>query len=138
MGHRRSRQYQRNVPRGAAARPDRDTRGMRGAAGQPGRWSGPALCAPGGRGPGPAGLPARPPAAASPAPSAPPERSVPPDYAPRHGAGASPQNFQPPRDFQAPPPAAAPRPAAAQPAVAQPAAAQPAAAAQAEMLPSVD
>jgi ABC transport system ATP-binding/permease protein len=74
----------------------------------------------------PAGVPSRPPAAAAqgpaaaaPAPAAPAERPGPPDYAPRHGAGA------PPRDYQPPQPA-------------QPAVAQPAAAAQPEMLPSVD
>src|SRR6516225_9682363 len=66
---------------------------------------------------------------------APAEPAVPRDYAPRHGAGA------PPRDFQPPPPAVAPRPAApvpAAPAVAPAAAAAAAAAAQADLLPSVD
>ena len=60
---------------------------------------------------------------------------APRDYAPRHGSGAPPQDFQPPadspspRDYPSPQPAVAPQP---------PQLAQPAAAVQAEMLPSVD
>ena len=60
---------------------------------------------------------------------------APRDYAPRHGSGAPPQDFQPPaeypspRDYPSPQPAVAPQP---------PQVAQPAAAVQAEMLPSVD
>src|SRR5689334_20679104 len=59
------------------------------------------------------------------------------DYAPRHGSGPPPQDFQPPPDYPSPQPAVAPRPAAPVPPVA-PAAAAAAAAASAEMLPSVD
>jgi len=83
----------------------------------------------------PAGVPSRPPAAAEP----PRPEPAPRDYAPRHGSGAPPQDFQPPgdypspRDYPSPPPAVAPRPAAPVP----PAAAA-AAAAVPEMLPSVD
>jgi ABC transport system ATP-binding/permease protein len=57
---------------------------------------------------------------------------APRDYAPRHGSGAPPQDFQPPaeypspRDYPSPQSAAAPQPV------------QPAAAVQPEMLPSVD
>ena len=72
---------------------------------------------------------------AAPAPAAPeaeplrPE-PVPRDYAPRHGSGAPPQDFQPPGNYQPPRDYPSPQPAAA------PAAA--AAAAVPEMLPSVD
>ena len=75
-------------------------------------------------------------AAAAPPPAAPPADhpgtalsmpAAPRDYAPRHGAGA------PPRDFQSPPPVVAPPPSAP-----PPASAQPAAAVQSDMLPSVD
>jgi ABC-type multidrug transport system ATPase subunit len=76
----------------------------------------------------PGGVPSRPPAAAAAAP-APPERSGPRDYAPRHGPGATPRDYQPSQPAVAPRPAAAPPPAVS---------AQPAAAVQAEMLPSVD
>ena len=51
LDRRGPRQHQRDVPRAAAARPDRDPRGVRGPAGQPGRRPGPALRAAGGRGP---------------------------------------------------------------------------------------
>ena len=84
----------------------------------------------------PAGVPSRPPAAAEPL------QPAPRDYAPRHGSGAPPQDFQPPpgdypppRDYPPPQPAVAPRPAAPVPPVAPAAAA---AAAVPEMLPSVD
>src|SRR5690348_15789398 len=79
----------------------------------------------------PAGVPSRPPAAAEPLRPEPAPR----DYAPRHGSGAPPQDFQPPaeypspRDYPSPPPAVAPQP---------PQLAQPAAAVHPEMLPSVD
>jgi ABC-type multidrug transport system ATPase subunit/ABC-type multidrug transport system permease subunit len=66
------------------------------------------------------------PPAAAPAPAPEP---APRDYAPRHGPGA------PPRDYQPAQPAVAPRPAAPVPPAVP---AQPAAAVQAEMLPSVD
>ena len=69
----------------------------------------------------PVGIPARSAEPASPEPAAPR------DYAPRHGAGA------PPRDFQSPPPVVAPPPSAPHPAPAQPASAV-----QSDMLPSVD
>jgi len=60
-----------------------------------------------------------------------PEPAAPRDYAPRHGAGA------PPRDYQAPPPVAAPQPVAPPP-VPPVVPVQPAAAAQPDLLPSVD
>jgi ABC-type multidrug transport system ATPase subunit len=56
----------------------------------------------------------------------PAQEPAPRDYAPRHGAGAPPQDFQPPADYPSPQPAVAPQPV------------QPAAAVQPEMLPSVD
>ena len=52
LDHRGPRQHQRHVPRTSAARPDRDRRGLRGPAGQPGRRAGPALRASGARGRG--------------------------------------------------------------------------------------
>jgi ABC transport system ATP-binding/permease protein len=70
----------------------------------------------------PVGVPARPAEPAAPVPA------TPRDYAPRHGAGA------PPRDFQSPPPPVVAPPPSAPP----PASAQSAAAVSAEMLPSVD
>jgi ABC transport system ATP-binding/permease protein len=69
----------------------------------------------------PVGIPARP------AEPARPEPAAPRDYAPRHGAGA------PPRDFQSPPPVVAPPPSALPPAPVQSASAV-----QSDMLPSVD
>ena len=68
---------------------------------------------------------------AAPAPAEPlrPE-PAPRDYAPRHGSGAPPQDFQPPGDYQPPRDYPSPQPAAAPAAVA--------AAAVPEMLPSVD
>ena len=77
-------------------------------------------------------MPAAPAAAAAAAPAPEP---APRDYAPRHGPGA------PPRDYQPAQPAVAPRPAAPVPPAVPAQPAQPAAAAaavQAEMLPSVD
>jgi ABC transport system ATP-binding/permease protein len=74
---------------------------------------------------------------AAPAPAAPeaeplrPEQA-PRDYAPRHGSGAPPQDYQPPADYPSPRDYPSPQPAVA------PQLAQPAAAVQAEMLPSVD
>jgi ABC transport system ATP-binding/permease protein len=62
----------------------------------------------------------------------PAQEPAPRDYAPRHGSGAPPEDFQPPADYPSPRDYPAPQPAAA------PQLAQPAAAAQAEMLPSVD
>jgi ABC transport system ATP-binding/permease protein len=56
----------------------------------------------------------------------PAQEPAPRDYAPRHGSGAPPQDFQPPADYPSPEPVVAPQ------------LAQPAAAVQAEMLPSVD
>ena len=58
--------------------------------------------------------------------------AAPRDYAPRHGSGAPPQDFQPPADYPSPRDYPSPQPAVA------PQLAQPAAAVQAEMLPSVD
>jgi len=60
---------------------------------------------------------------------------APRDYAPRHGSGAPPQDFQPPADYPSPRDYPSPQPAVA-PQPPQPV--QPAAAVQAEMLPSVD
>jgi ABC-type multidrug transport system ATPase subunit len=75
---------------------------------------------------------------AAPAPAAPEAEPLRPepgsrDYAPRHGSGAPPQDFQPPGNYQ--PPRDYPSP---QPAAAPAAAAVAAAAAVPEMLPSVD
>ena len=57
----------------------------------------------------------------------PAQEPAPRDYAPRHGSGAPPQDFQPPADYPPPQPAVAPRPAAPAPPAAptQQAAAQP-------------
>ncbi|HEY3646920.1 MAG TPA: FHA domain-containing protein [Streptosporangiaceae bacterium] len=57
---------------------------------------------------------------------------APRDYAPRHGSGAPPQDYQPPADYPSPRDYPSPQPAVA------PQLAQPAGAVQAEMLPSVD
>jgi ABC-type multidrug transport system ATPase subunit len=74
---------------------------------------------------------------AAPAPAAPEAEPLQPepaprDYAPRHGSGAPPQDFQPPADYPSPRDYPSPQPAVA------PQPVQPAAAVQPEMLPSVD
>ena len=62
----------------------------------------------------------------------PAQEPAPRDYAPRHGSGAPPQDFQPPGDYQPPRDYPSPQPAAPAAAAAAAAAAVP------EMLPSVD